>query len=265
MRKQEQIQIALSASAWPADPSDPTLSLSVIAPMYNEAAGAAEFVSEISEALEGFPHEIIIVDDGSTDQTVEVLRAAREGIPQLRIIQHGRNAGQSRALRTGVLAARAQIIATLDGDGQNDPSDVPRLLASLSNGAGPEELAMVAGQRHIRKDRAAKRWASTMANMIRRSLLHDGASDTGCGLKVFYREAFLRLPYFDHMHRYMPALMIREGFRIAFMPVAHRARAHGVSKYDNLGRFLVAIRDIMGVLWLKSRARSPESITENRD
>lgn len=237
-----------------------TPSLSVVAPMFNEAGGAAALAAEIAAALAGVDHEIIIVDDASTDGTLDALRAARAGLPQLRILRHQRNAGQSRAIRTGVLAARGAVVAMLDGDGQNDPADIPALYRMLMESEG--RLAMVAGERRGRQDSAAKKAASRAANAIRRALLNDGAADTGCGLKVFRREAYLRLPYFDHMHRYLPALMAREGFGAAFAPVSHRARAHGASKYTNIGRALVAVRDLLGVMWLKARARQPGEISE---
>jgi glycosyltransferase involved in cell wall biosynthesis len=234
--------------------------LSVVAPMFNEAGAAAALVDEIAAALAGVAHEVIIVDDASTDDTVAALREARAHWPQLRIVTHEVNAGQSRAIRTGVLAARAPVIVTLDGDGQNDPKDISALYAALMNGG--DNLVMVAGERRGRQDSAAKKIASRAANAIRKWVLRDGAADTGCGLKVFRRDAFLALPYFDHMHRYLPALMAREGFEVAFHPVAHRARAHGRSKYTNLGRALVAIRDLMGVMWLAARARRPGTIRE---
>lgn len=237
-----------------------TPSLSVVAPMHNEAGAAAALAAEIGAALADIDHEIIIVDDASTDGTLDALKAARAGLPQLRILRHGRNAGQSRAIRTGVLAARGAVVATLDGDGQNDPADIPALYRMLMESGG--RLAMVAGERRGRQDSAAKKAASRAANAIRRAVLKDGAADAGCGLKVFRREAFLRLPYFDHMHRYLPALMAREGFGAAFAPVSHRARAHGSSKYTNIGRALVAVRDLLGVMWLKARARPPGDVTE---
>ncbi len=236
--------------------------LSVVVPMFNEEQGAGSLVAEIAAALAGIAHEIIVVDDRSTDGTLLALRAARTGTPQLRILAHEVNAGQSRAVRTGVLAARSPVIATLDGDGQNDPADIRGLYAALTRAGAPKGLAMVAGERVKRQDSAAKRWASRAANRVRQALLKDGASDTGCGLKVFYREAFLRLPAFDHMHRYLPALMRREGFVVEFAPVNHRARAFGVSKYTNLGRLAVAFRDLLGVMWLNDRARSPKGISE---
>ena len=234
--------------------------LSVVAPMHNEAGGAGALVDEIAAALSDIEHEIIMVDDASSDDTLSVLREARARHPQLRVLRHECNAGQSRALRTGVMAARAPVIAMLDGDGQNDPADFSALYRQIL--ARPE-LAMIAGERCSRQDGAAKKIASRAANAIRRWLLKDGAADTGCGLKLFRRDAFLALPYFDHMHRYLPALMAREGLMVSFAPVSHRAREHGRSKYTNIGRALVAIRDLMGVLWLKARARKPGNISED--
>ncbi len=250
--------------AWP-EPGGDQPDVAVVTPMLNEAGGAAAFIAEIAAALSGCNFEIIVVNDGSTDDTGAIVKTLKADIPQLRIVEHSENAGQSRALRSGVFSARAHIIAMLDGDGQNNPADIPQLLAVLEAGNDGNDLAMVAGERRDRQDTAARKWASNLANNIRRALLKDGATDTGCGLKVFYREAFLRLPYFDHMHRYLPALMRREGFAVAFVPVAHRARMHGASKYTNFGRFLVAIRDLMGVLWLLARSRSPKSIREVDD
>lgn len=236
--------------------------LSVVIPMFNEEGGAAALVGETAAALAGLAHEIVVVDDASSDATRERLRAAMAAVPQLRVVVHGRNAGQSRAVRSGVIAARAPVIATLDGDGQNDPADIAALYALLTRAGRPHRLAMVAGERARRQDTAAKKWASRAANALRRRLLRDGATDTGCGLKVFERAAFLRLPAFDHMHRYLPALMRREGFAVEFAPVGHRPRTHGRSKYTNLGRLAVGFRDILGVMWLNDRARDPDAITE---
>lgn len=233
--------------------------LSVVAPMLNEEDAARALPGEIAAALHNVRHEIIVVDDGSTDGTLDCLREAMAAHPQLRIVRHERRAGQSRALRTGVLAARGEIVATLDGDGQNDPADIPSLLAALADNTA---LVMAAGVRRGRRDGAVKMWSSGVANKIRRLLLNDGAVDTGCGLKVFYREAYLRLPYFDHMHRYLPALMAREGYAVAYFPVSHRPRAGGVSKYGVVERLAVAFRDILGVMWLKNRAKSPGRVSE---
>lgn len=236
--------------------------VSVVVPMFDEEGGARSLMREIAAALKNRRFEIVAVDDCSNDRTQEALLQTRAEIPQLRIIAHRKNAGQSRAIRTGVFAARGAVVATIDGDGQNDPADIPALLDRLFRADAPDDLAMVAGERVNRRDKASKRWASRIANSARSKLLNDGAADTGCGLKVFYREAFLRLPAFDHMHRYLPALMRREGFAVEFAPVAHRPRAHGRSKYTNLGRLAVAFRDLLGVLWLNARARDPQEIRE---
>jgi dolichol-phosphate mannosyltransferase len=236
--------------------------LSVVVPMYNEEGNARRLVEEIAEAVRGLEAEIVIVDDASTDGTRAALVALKPEIAALRVLAHGRNAGQSRAVRTGILGARGRIIATLDGDGQNVPSDIPPLLERLTRADAPELLAMVAGERQKRQDSQAKLVASRAANRIRKSLLKDDADDTGCGLKVFYRNAFLRLPYFDHIHRYLPALMVREGYSVEFAPVSHRPREHGASKYTNFGRAAVAVRDLIGVTWLLARARRPETVEE---
>lgn len=236
-------------------------SVSVVTPMYNEEGAAATLITEIAAALAGRQFEILAVDDASTDRTVAALAALRGDIPQLRVLRHDVNAGQSRGVRTGVLAAQADVIATLDGDGQNNPADIPALIDALTESTDPG-LAMIGGERQKRQDSQAKKVASRWANRIRSRLLRDGAKDTGCGLKVFYREAYLRLPYFDHAHRYIPALMRREGFAVEYLPVSHRPRVHGASKYTNWGRLLVALRDILGVLWLNDRARSPIAICE---
>ena len=238
--------------------------LSVVLPMYQEEGNAGALVRETAEALRSadIAFEILAVNDASRDGTRAELLAARADVPELRVLAHGKNAGQSRAVRTGVQAARAPVVATLDGDGQNPPADVPALYRQLTRGDAPALLAMVAGERQGRQDSQAKLVASRYANRIRQGLLNDQAQDTGCGLKVFRRDAFLRLPYFDHIHRYLPALMVREGFGVEFAPVGHRPRTAGASKYTNLGRGAVAMRDLMGVTWLLSRARRPETVEE---
>jgi glycosyltransferase involved in cell wall biosynthesis len=180
----------------------------------------------------------------------------------MRIIGHRHNAGQSRAVRSGVLAARAATIATLDGDGQNDPADIPRLFSRLNRSDAPVSLGMVSGHRVQRQDAANRRLASQWANRFRAWVLGDGAQDSGCGIKVFRKDAFLRLPYFDHMHRYMPALMRREGFGVEFVEVNHRPRKAGRSNYTNMGRFFAALTDLWGVMWLKSRLRDPGGADE---
>ncbi len=227
------------------------VALSVVVPVKDEAGNAASLARETSAALAGESAELIFVDDGSTDNTIAELLALRPSLPGLRVLQHGGNFGQSRAVRTGVQAARGDVIVTMDGDGQNDPADIPRLLAALR--AGGKDLAMVSGVRQQRQDRADRRWASALANGFRNWMLKDGAADSGCGLKAFRRDVFLSLPYFDHMHRFLVALVKREGYDVAFVSVNHRPRAHGRSKYGNLQRALVGISDTIGVRWLQRR------------
>ncbi len=234
--------------------------VSIVVPVYDEEGAAPALAREIAAVFAGEMHEIIFVDDASRDGTRAALAALSSEVAGLRVLAHARNAGQSRALRTGVLAARAALVITLDGDGQNDPADGPRLLSALR--AGSPELGMVGGERVNRRDNASKRWASRAANAIRRRVLRDDAVDTGCGLKAFRREAFLRLPYFDHLHRYLPAMMLREGYRVTYLPVGHRPRTSGRSKYTNLGRLWAAVSDLAGVAWLRSRARDPGGVTE---
>lgn len=234
--------------------------VSVVVPVHDEADNVGALVEEIAGAFAGHAYEMIFVDDRSRDGTPAALEALQAGRPQLRVLRHAANAGQSRAVRSGVLAARGAIVVTLDGDGQNPPADAPRLVARLR--AGPPELALVGGRRIKRQDTSAKRWASRLANGVRKRLLNDQADDTGCGLKAFRREAFLRLPYFDHVHRYLPALMLREGYEVAFEDVGHRARGGGRSKYTNLGRLWDSLSDLLGVMWLNRRARDPGEVTE---
>jgi glycosyltransferase involved in cell wall biosynthesis len=234
--------------------------ISVVIPVFDEEGAAPALAREVAQAFAGRSFELIFVDDASRDGTRAVLTALKREIPQLRVLAHARNAGQSRAIRTGVLGARGAVVVTLDGDGQNDPADAPALVDALS--AGPPELALVGGERVKRQDSRAKKLASRIGNGVRKRLLGDNANDTGCGLKAFRREAFLRLPYFDHIHRYLPALMQREGYRVEFRPVNHRHRQTGRSKYTNLGRLWASLSDLFGVMWLKSRARDPGAVAE---
>jgi glycosyltransferase involved in cell wall biosynthesis len=234
--------------------------ISVVIPVFDEEGAAPGLAREAAKAFVGRSVELIFVNDASRDATRAALQALAGEIPQLRVLSHARNAGQSRAIRTGILHARGAVIVTLDGDGQNDPADAPALVDALL--AGPPELALVGGERVKRQDSLAKKIGSRIGNGVRRRLLNDTANDTGCGLKAFRREAFLRLPYFDHIHRYLPALMLREGYRTAFRPVNHRHRQSGRSKYTNLGRLWASLSDLMGVIWLQSRARSPGAVEE---
>ena len=245
-------------TAAPATAATPDFS--VVVPVFDEGGAAPALAREIAAAFGERNYEIIFVNDASRDNTLELLTALKAEIPQLRVLSHQKNSGQSRSVRSGILAARAPIIVTMDGDGQNDPADAPRLAERLK--AAPQTLSMVGGERVKRQDSNAKRFASRFGNGVRGWLLKDGALDTGCGLKAFRREAFLRLPYFDHIHRYLPALMIREGYEIAFEPVNHRHRETGVSKYTNFGRLKASVSDLLGVLWLQSRSRLPGSVDE---
>ena len=237
-----------------------TPDISVVVPVYDEAGAAPALAREIAAAFAGRSFEIVFVDDASRDGTRGALTALQGEIPQLRVLGHARNAGQSRAVRSGILGARAPVIVTLDGDGQNDPADGPALVDALM--AGGPDLALVGGERVKRQDSQAKKLASRIGNGVRKRLLRDAANDTGCGLKAFRREAFLRLPYFDHIHRYLPALMLREGYRVEFRPVNHRHRQTGRSKYTNFGRLMASASDLFGVMWLQSRARNPGGVDE---
>lgn len=235
---------------------------SVVAPVRNEADNVEGLVREIAEILSGRAYEMIFVDDSSTDDTRARLHQMKDKYPNLRIIGHRKNAGQSRAVRTGVLAARSGVIVTIDGDGQNDPADLVGLAGQLTRADAPPNLALVQGARTKRSDSGWKKFGSRFANAVRRSILKDRSPDSGCGARAFKREAYIQLPYFDHMHRYLPALMISEGFEVEERAVGHRARKHGRSNYTNFGRLADAASDMRGVMWLSRRRKSPGGIDE---
>ena len=232
--------------------------VSVVVPVKNEQDNVEPLVREIAAALTGVAtFEIIYVNDGSTDDTQARLEALKTAFPMLRVIRHLVSCGQSRAVTTGVTAARHEWIVTLDGDGQNDPADIPALLATLADPSQPANLELLAGWRAKRIDTWTKRMSSRVANGIRSRLLRDNTPDTGCGLKVFARETFLQLPNFDHVHRFIPALVMRNGGAVVSVPVRHRARERGTSKYGVHNRLWVGIVDLFGVAWLQRRVRLP--------
>ena len=228
--------------------------VSVVVPVHNEVDSLAQLVAEIRAVLDDqVDYEVIYVDDGSDDGTAEQLGRLAGEFSRLRVVRHRERAGQSAAIASGVRAARATWIATLDGDGQNDPADILPMLAMLRSPAEPTGLRLIIGQRGRRQDRWVKRAAGRIANGVRARVLGDATPDTGCGLKLFSREAFLAVPQFDHMHRFLPALFLRNGWQVASLPVNHRARRHGRSHYGVLDRLWVGILDLSGVLWLRRR------------
>ena len=235
--------------------------VSVVIPIKNEADNIRLLIDRIVAALEPLTSfEIIVVNDGSTDHSSEVVENAALSYNNLSLLKHASSAGQSAAVHSGVLAAKAPFIATLDGDGQNPPEDLPKLLMPLLEKSAGPELGLVAGQRVGRQDRFSKKIASKLANGLRGFLLQDGTRDTGCGLKAFRREAFLQLPYFNHMHRYLPALFKAYGWDVAHVDVSHAARVAGRSNYSNLQRGLVGAVDLLGVIWLIRRAKRTQIV-----
>jgi dolichol-phosphate mannosyltransferase len=242
--------------------SDTTaVAVSIIVPVRNEAENVAPLIAEIAAALDGrWVYEIIYVNDGSTDATAERLAAVMQQRGNLRQIRHATSSGQSAAVRSGVRAARGAIVATLDRDGQNDPSFLPDLISAIENGG--DRVGLAAGQRIGRKDTGFKKIQSRIANGVRKAILRDGTRDTGCGLKAFRREVFLALPYFDGLHRFLPALVRREGYEIAYVDVIDRPRRSGVSNYGFFDRLWIGIMDLAGVWWLIRRKKSTPVATE---
>ena len=238
----------------------PKPSLSVVIPMHDEAGNVRPLIDEIGSTLRGhIDFEIICVDDASCDATLDELMVAARAMPELRVVRHEYQVGQSTALRTGVKRARANWVVTLDGDGQNDPADIVKMLVVRDE--VQRNVDLLAGWRIKRRDTWMKRASSRIANTVRRVLLRDDCPDTGCGLKLFKRDAFLDLPYFDHMHRYLPALFKRAGWQVRHVPVRHRPRLRGYTKYGIGNRLWVGIVDLFGVAWLMRRSH-PVTINE---
>jgi glycosyltransferase involved in cell wall biosynthesis len=241
--------------------SDAETAVSIVVPVRNEADNITPLIAEIAAALDGrWVYEIIYVNDGSTDATAERVVSAMKQRPNLRQINHAVSAGQSAAVRSGVRAARGAIVATLDGDGQNNPKFLPALISAIQNGG--ERIGLAAGQRVGRKDTGFKKMQSRIANAVRGAILRDGTRDTGCGLKAFRREVFLALPYFDGLHRFLPALVRREGYEIAYVEVIDRPRQSGVSNYGFFDRLWIGIMDLAGVWWLIRRKKPTPAATE---
>jgi len=239
------------------------MKLSVVVPVKNEADNIRPLIVEIQSALQDLlDYEIIYVDDGSDDNTWNELISLMPEVNNLKLVRHRISCGQSTALLSGVKKARGEWIATLDGDGQNDPADIPKLLQAMHKYTSNKQLDMVAGWRQVRYDNFIRRLSSRIANSVRKFMLHDAAPDSGCGLKLFRRSMFLELPYFSHMHRFLPALVRRAGGELMSVPVSHRPRQYGVSKYGISNRLWVGIIDMLGVRWLQKRSSLPEFISD---
>lgn len=235
--------------------------ISIVIPVCNEAENVGPLAEEIAAALKGRAFEILFVDDGSTDDTAAAVLRAREKVPEVRLLRHSFRSGQSAAVTTGVKHARAEWVGTLDGDGQNDPADLPKLMAARLDPANAD-VVLIQGHRVTRKDTSFRRLQSRIANAVRSRLLGDGTPDTGCGIKLMHRASYLELPKFDHMHRFLPALFQRAGGRVISVPVNHRPRARGTSKYGMLDRLWVGIVDIGGVMWLRRRYKPGLAVRE---
>ena len=240
-----------------------SVELSVVVPVCNEAENVEPLAREIDAALAGRAYEMIFVDDGSTDDTVAILQKLKNTLPALRVLRHSFRSGQSAAVASGVRAARAPWIATLDGDGQNDPADIPKLIAARDQGTNRNVKLFMGNRKASRKDTAFRKLQSSIANGVRGALLGDGTPDTGCGIKLFSRDLFMELPRFDHMHRFLPALFQRHGAAVISVPVSHRPRMRGTSKYGMLNRLWVGIVDIAGVMWLRRRYKSGLLVRED--
>lgn len=237
--------------------------ISVVIPMLNEEENVALLIAEIQEAANKCPiAEIVLVDDGSTDRTASVIQSLKANDSRIRLLRHSEKSGQSAALRTGIRAATSALVVTLDGDGQNNPADIPAVYKKWAETPSRPAMTMVAGQRQKRMDSLLKKFTSRAGNGIRGLLLQDGVRDTGCSLKLFRRDDYLTLPYFNHMHRFLPALFLREHGKILLVDVSHRHRERGVSKYGFWDRLWAGLSDILGVIWLKSRAARNTTIRE---
>jgi dolichol-phosphate mannosyltransferase len=240
-----------------------SVELSVVVPVCNEAENVEPLAREIDAALAGRSFEMTFIDDGSTDETVSNLMKLKGALPALRVLRHSFRSGQSAAVATGVRAARGPWVATLDGDGQNDPADIPKLIAARDSAEGRGVQLFMGNRTASRKDTAFRRLQSRVANGVRSGLLGDGTPDTGCGIKLFSRDVFMDLPRFEHMHRFLPALFQRHGARVISVPVSHRQRTRGTSKYGMLNRLWVGIVDICGVMWLRRRYKSGLLVRED--
>ncbi len=243
-----------------------SVKISIVIPFHNESENIKPLISKTDKVLKDMQisYEIVAVDDASSDDTYDILKNLTDEFKTLRVLHHQNNCGQSTSVVTGIRNAKGELIATLDGDGQNNPEDIPNLYTALTKSDNPN-LKMVAGYRKKRKDTIFKRWGSKFANAIRSRLLKDATPDTGCGLKLFYRETFLKLPYFDHMHRFLPALVQREGGDVISVEVSHFPRVHGKSHYNNLQRLWVGIIDLIGVMWLIKRSFKPQIVEYKKD